>query len=99
MRAARARRLSAATARAAARARGSIAFAPAKSNALIMSTMSNAACRSRGLAPDRGIPGSGQCRFTAYRRLPAELEPGWLAFRRELQPLGAGGQHVRLAFD
>src|SRR5438105_2769489 len=107
MRATRARRLSAATARAAARARGSIAFAPTKSNALIMSMMSNATressgalpCRSPRLARDRGIQGSSEGRLAADQRLPGELEPVALAFRHELESLGADGQHVGLPLD
>src|SRR3954471_20289156 len=102
--AARARRFNRAMARAAARARGSMARAPGKSNALIISMMSNAVralsgALPRRLASDRGIQCGGKRCLSADERLPTELEPVALALRYELEPLRTDSQHVGLAID
>src|SRR6185369_6559382 len=103
----RARRLSAAVARAAARARGSMVRAPSNSKALIMSMISSATRHSSGalpwrscvLAAERGIERRSERCLAAHQRIPAELVALALAFRHEFQPLGRDCQHVGLPRD
>src|SRR2546423_13542342 len=92
---------------AAARARGSMASAPSKSKALIMSMMSRAIALSSGALPwrspflalGRGIERRGETRFAAEQRFPGELDAVAPAFGDELKALGAQRHHVGLAFD
>src|SRR5689334_13818941 len=95
-----ARILSARMARAAASARSSMASAPSKSKALIMSMMRSAtrasspasARRPALLARERGIERRRERGLAAHQRFPGELQAFALALGHELQSLGADGE-------